>query len=907
MSNLPDTLRTIVGESSLLLDTDELRVYECDGLPQHKSLPRGVAILRSTDDVARVVHALSEAFIPFLARGTGTGLSGGALALDGTFIIELARLDHIDIDPVNRTVRVETGVLNAEVSRRAKRYGLYYSPDPSSQKACTIGGNIAENAGGIHCLRNGVTVDHVAEITVVLSDGEIVELHDASSRPGFDLAGVFVGSEGTFGIATEATLRLLPIAASVRTVLAAFRTIHDGSMAVSDIIASGILPAALEMMDAVAIRAVEAGVHKAGLPLDAGAALIIEVEGIAASVSVESAMVESICLSNSAISVESTDDPPKRERIWKARKGAFGAMGRLSPDIMIQDAVVPRSRLPEVLDRVQSIASKYDLTVANVFHAGDGNLHPLIPFDSSDPLAVQRVKNAGREMMDVCIDAGGAITGEHGVGIDKIDYLGLTYSSEDLDAMLQVRAAFDPLGLCNPGKAIPVLRGCGEARAVASKSASPDQDTETNFTPTAATNAQASAPLTSTRSSFDPENAVQKMSAVIGSENVRVNGPSLIAEATSFEEISEFLKLSSSENWTVTPIGAGNWIDAGEVSPDPNVLLSTRRLSRLVRHEPADLVATVQSGMLLSDLNSALGAQWLPLDPPFSSASTVGGVIATGMAGPLSISFGRPRNRVLGIKAALADGSVIKAGGSVVKNVAGYDLGKLFTGSFGTLVVILEVSLKLCAIPEADRTLFVFGSDAATLTERALELRSNGVYPSAAAIVSTELIGGKQFPFAYVLMLRFMGLKEAVDAEIGKTRNLLAVSDESEGTGVWQNLSSAQDQVSWRVSTPPSEVGAVATMIAESQSAPRIHIDPFQGWIRCFAGEDLVHADELLKMRERAITAGGSLVLDRADSSFKAAVGAWGDLGSARNIMARIKSRLDPSNRLSPNRFDLTK
>ena len=223
------------------------------------------------------------------------------------------------------------------------------------------------------------------------------------------------------------------------------------------------------MMDAVAIRAVEAGVNKAGLPLDAGAALIIEVEGIEASVSVESAMVESICLQNGAISVEATDDPLKRERIWKARKGAFGAMGRLSPDIMIQDAVVPRSRLPEVLDRVQSIASKYELTVANVFHAGDGNLHPLIPFDSSDPAAVQRVKNAGREMMRICIDVGGAITGEHGVGIDKIDYLGLTYSSEDLKAMLQVRAAFDPLGLCNPGKAVPVLRGCGEARAVASK------------------------------------------------------------------------------------------------------------------------------------------------------------------------------------------------------------------------------------------------------------------------------------------------------------------------------------------------------------------------------------------------------------------------------------------------------
>ena len=325
----------------------------------------------------------------------------------------------------------------------------------------------------------------------------------------------------------------------------------------------------------------------------------------------------------------------------------------------------------------------------------------------------------------------------------------------------------------------------------------------------------------------------------------------------------------------------------------------------LGRHEPADLVATVQSGMLLSDLNSALGSQWLPLDPPFSSGSTLGGVIATGIAGPLSTAFGRPRNRVLGIKAALADGTVIKAGGSVVKNVAGYDLGKLFTGSFGTLAVVLEVSLKLCAVSEADRTLFVFGSSAATLTERAFELRANGVHPSAAAIVSTELLAGEQFPSAYVLLLRFMGLKEAVDAEIAKVAHVLPVSEESEGKGLWQDLSSAQDQVSWRVSTPPSEIGAVATMIGESRHVPRSHIDPFQGWIRCFAVEDSINPDELSKNAASAATAGGSLIVDRADDSFKAKVGAWGDLGSARTIMARIKSRLDPSNRLSPGRFDL--
>ena len=905
MGNVNDNLRSVVGVDSVLLDADELRVYECDGLPQHKSLPAGVAILKTTEQVARVVSALAEAGRPFVARGAGTGLSGGALALDGAYVLALARLNRIlATDPSNRTIRVETGVLNSDVSRSVRPLGLYYSPDPSSQSACTIGGNIAENAGGIHCLRHGVTTDHVAALTVVLSDGEIVELHDTSVRPGYDLAGVFVGSEGTFGIATEATLRLLPIPASVKTILAAFRTIREGSSAVSEIIASGILPAALEMMDTVAIHAVEASVYKAGLPLDAGAALIIEVEGVEAEVSAEAAILERICIAHGAVSVRGANDAADRDRIWKARKGAFGAMGRLSPDIMIQDAVVPRSRLPEVLEQIHVIASRYGLTVANVFHAGDGNLHPLIPFDSSDPGAVERVKDAGREMMQVCIRTGGAITGEHGVGVDKIDYLGLTYSAEDLETMLKVRAAFDPLGLCNPGKAIPVVRGCGEARAVATKAAP-----EPSEPPHIAIGRQApilhysrSRPA---HSSFDPERGLTKFAGIVGPEHVRESATSLLVEPASREEVSECLRQAASNNWTVMPMGPGNWPDAGETATPANVLLSTTRLCCLVAHEPADLVATVEGGMRLDQLNAALGTQWVPLDPPFHATSTVGGIVATGIAGPLSSTFGRPRNLVLGLKAALADGTIVKAGGSVVKNVAGYDLSKLFTGSFGTLAVVLEVNLRLRAMPDADRTLLIFGTEPMSLVEEARRLRSAGVFPSAAGVISSGLIFEATAPSPYVMLLRFMGLDAAVAAQTSKVRALQPVESERDGPEHWQRLSSVGDEIICRVSTRPSELAAVATVIRESLKGATLHLDPFQGWIRCFASGEAENGIALSKIRALAHTAGGSMVIDRSPDALKDSLGAWGDLGSAGKLMTRIKSQLDPENRLSPGRFNL--
>lgn len=363
----------------------------------------------------------------------------------------------LDINYVDRTAVVETGLVNIELSRAIESSGLFYAPDPSSQTVCTIGGNIAENAGGPHCLKYGPTVNHVLALKVVLPNGQIVEL-SGTEHFGYDLAGLFVGSEGTLGIATEATLRLTPLPEAIRTLLADFPTTTAASQAVSTIISSGILPAALEMMDFVTINAVEDSVYAAGLPRDAAAVLIIELDGEQAEVTEQAEAVTAICRSKGSREVKLAVTPQERAKVWAGRKGAFGAMGRIRPNLMVQDAVIPRSRLPEVLDEIYRIAERYQLCISNVFHAGDGNLHPNISYDGRDADEVKRVKQACEEIMRLCVNQGGSITGEHGVGMDKLDYLPLIFTEDDLHVMACIRTCFNPQGLANPGKTIPMLR-----------------------------------------------------------------------------------------------------------------------------------------------------------------------------------------------------------------------------------------------------------------------------------------------------------------------------------------------------------------------------------------------------------------------------------------------------------------
>jgi glycolate oxidase subunit GlcD len=464
--DLVAALGRIVGPRWVRHRRAELATYAMDGLPTRESYPGVVVMPADAAEVREVVRLLHLTGVPFVARGAGTGLSGGAVADPDTVLIALTRMNRIlSVDPVTRRAVLQPGVINARLTDAAAPHGLHYVPDPSSQAACTVGGNVAENAGGPHCLKYGVTTNHIVELEVVLPDASVVRIGSPQGEPwGPDLVGLFVGSEGMFGIAVEITVRLEPLPPSVRTMLADFPAVRAASEAVSAIIATGIVPAALEMMDRACVAAVEASIYAAGYPTDAAAVLLVELDGQADAVEAEAAMVATLLKERGARDVRSASTPSDRARLWQGRKKAFGAMGRIAPDLAVQDAVVPRSSLPDIMDRIEEIRRKYGLTISNVFHAGDGNLHPNISFDRRDPDLADRVHAACREIMAACVAAGGSITGEHGVGSDKIDYMPWIFDAETLGAMRAVRLAFDPAERANPGKVVP-LHACREWRS----------------------------------------------------------------------------------------------------------------------------------------------------------------------------------------------------------------------------------------------------------------------------------------------------------------------------------------------------------------------------------------------------------------------------------------------------------
>lgn len=456
-------LLKILDEDSVISKDEELIAYECDGLTGYRVKPVFVVLPSTTRQVSEVVKLCYAEDIPFVPRGAGTGLSGGALPTEEGIVISLSKMNRIlEVDIPNRTVVVEPGVVNAWVTNAVSGDGFYYAPDPSSQIVCTIGGNVAENSGGVHCLKYGVTTNHVLGVEMVLADGKIIELGGkAAENCGYDLLSLVVGSEGLLGIVTKITLRIIKKPQSVKTLFASFEKIENSGASVAGIIASGVIPAGMEIMDNVSIRAVESTV-KAGYPEDAGAILLIELDGPTAEVEAQLPIVEKVLKNNSAIEIKIARDENERERFWKGRKSAFAAMGRMSPEYYVQDGVIPRSKLASVLVEIDKLSNKYGLVVANVFHAGDGNLHPLILYNPENEGELEKAEVLAGEILDVCVSAGGSITGEHGVGFDKKRFLPLMFSEHDLDTMNMIRCSFDSKGICNPGKVFPTPRTCVE-------------------------------------------------------------------------------------------------------------------------------------------------------------------------------------------------------------------------------------------------------------------------------------------------------------------------------------------------------------------------------------------------------------------------------------------------------------
>ncbi len=459
-------LRAMVGDDGVVSEPDELLVYECDAYTLEKNLPTAVVLPRTTAEVAEVVKWCAAHHMPIIPRGAGTSLSGSVLAVGGGVMIALTRMNKVlSVDYRNRRALVEAGCVNAWITNAVKSRGWMYAPDPSSQPACTIGGNVATNSGGPHTLKYGVTTNHVLGFEMVMPDGEIIWFgttpEGGEDVDGYDLRGVIIGSEGMFGVVTRVLVRLIRAPQMHQTMLGIFESVEDASQTVSAIIAAGIIPGAMEMMDQLITQAVEAA-YQFGFPLDAGAVLIVELDGLAAGLEKQAERVIGICKKNGAREVRLARTEEERAALWKSRKRAFGAIGRLSPNFLTQDGVVPRSKLPEIMSFIRATSEKYQLRIPNVFHAGDGNIHPLVLYDERDPDQVRRAIAAGHDILEKCLDLGGSVSGEHGIGVEKIDFMAKQFSIDDLDAMRSLRKVFDPEQRCNPHKMFPGSKRCAD-------------------------------------------------------------------------------------------------------------------------------------------------------------------------------------------------------------------------------------------------------------------------------------------------------------------------------------------------------------------------------------------------------------------------------------------------------------
>ena len=752
-TSLAEALVDICGRDGVVLERDRLLVYESDGLTAYRHRPGAVVLPRTADQVSQSVRAIAKHGLPIVPRGAGTGLSGGAAALNGAVVVGTARMNRIlEIDPENRRAVLQPGVINAELSVAAAPYGLCYAPDPSSQTACTIGGNVAENSGGPHCLKWGTTSRWVTGLTVVLPDGSTARfggLAGEGEADGYDLTGLFVGSEGCFGIAVEIEAALLPLPEGVRTLLAIFDRIEDAGRAVSAVVGAGLLPAAMEIIDGPTIRAVEDSVFAAGYPIDAEAALVVEFDGVEAGLDVDAAQAATLCEGAGAREVRRARSEAERTALWKGRKKAFGAMGRIAPDLLVQDATVPRTRLPEVLKGIGETARRFDLVVANVFHAGDGNLHPNILFDRRDADQLERVEAASKEIMRLCIDAGGTITGEHGVGLDKKHHMSLVCGPDELAAMWGARRAFDPDGAMNPGKVLPdesepepeaAQRSIDGGSAASGPRAHRSGERLAASGPRAHRSGErlaASGPRAhggggERSASGGPTRLADLLrpypaDRVLEGEAAREWARGFPAEAVVFpetvEEVQETVRAAGQSGVQVVPAGSGSWLRAGGWTLETPVVVSTARLNAVCDYEPADLTLTAGAGVGWEELTAMLASngQWLPLDPPGVGAGTLGGVVACGVSGPLQARYGAVRDNVLGVEVVTGDGRRLKLGGRVVKNVAGYDLVRLTTGSRGSLGIVTRLSMRLFPRPATAATLLFQGNlSGALATARAV-------------------------------------------------------------------------------------------------------------------------------------------------------------------------------------------
>lgn len=888
-------LRALLGSEAVLIDPARVLPYQTDAMPLHRGDTSLVLLPGTPEEAAEVVRILHRARLPWVPRGTGTGLSGGALALGGAAVVSLARLRRtVAIDAPAARARAQAGVINLQLNEELSRYRLQFAPDPGSQMAATIGGNLAENAGGPHTLKYGVTAQHVLGVTLILGDGALLQLGGEEETPGgYDLLGLLIGSEGTFGIVSEATLRLTPLPEAVGTFLAVMPSVDAAGQAVGELLRAGVVPAALEMIDAT-VLGIFAELSAYDFSPDAAAVLIGEVDGLDESVSADVETCHRVLAACGARQVDFAQSEAERARLWDARKQTFGALGKVAPNYITHDSVIPRSALPTVLGQIAEVGKRMELRIANVFHAGDGNLHPTILCDAADHALAARAAEAGDEILRICLRAGGVLTGEHGIGVTKREAMRLVATEDEIHLLHRLRQAFDPWNLVNPGKVLPPLvadieedsfdvDGVGRARVhQAGRLEAPAR------TPVAASG---DAPLAAR-----PERQMRASEA----------------------RLVECLQRAAQEKIRLAPRGGGTLMvteltddGAGEGS-FPRVL-ETWGSDRILHHHPGDFTITVEAGTTLASVNRALHAegQQLAWEAPDPEMATLGGLVSAGFWASYCQQRAHPKHSLLGFRAITGEGRLIEFGARVVKNVTGYDVGKLLVGSRGTLAIFTELTLRTYPLPEQTALAAASGSF--------LDLLDLAANLSVLALGWTmiDLLAG---PEGTTLLVGLDGRSPEVNRRWRELQNAaganvqLCMLGEQEAHRARR---AAADALNWssaplilRLVTSPGRIVDLAARVQglcaageDGSWTHRILCHPGIGLMRVAFDpgyQEVALRRLLLDIAEAVRSGGGYRALDRAPGHPWWGWDVWGAPAALRDRMRRIRTIFDPRGTLQP-------
>lgn len=831
------TLAQLFHPHQVITHPVECLTYDRDASLE-QGMPDGVLLVHTTDDVVKALQWAKVNRVPIIARGAGTGLSGGAVAISGGLILEFSRMNRIlDFDESGRRAIVEPGVVNLVLDELVKSKGLYFPPDPASGRSATIGGNIAENAGGPHCFKYGVMTNYLTGLHIVSADGRVIKLGGgALDYPEYDFIGLITGSEGTLALITQAMVRLLRYPPALKTLMASFDSVEQAGHAVSAVIARGYVPATMEMMDQKMMRIIEDYVH-AGLPVEAGAALIIEVDGYPESVTPQIERVAVILREHHARSLRIAQTAEERDLIWYGRKSAAGAVARLAPAYYLLDGTVPRSKLAVTLAEINRLCDENNLRVGYVFHAGDGNLHPfiLIP-NPQDAALMQRIHATGHQIMELCVRMGGSITGEHGVGSEKREFMPLMYTADELAVMREIKDLFDPHQLLNPGKIFPTTMPI--------PSASPTLGS----VPT---------------SPFAPSDAEQAAHAICA--------------------------------WYAQ--GQRIRVTSNGVARDDAMILSTKNLRGVVNYSLDDLYVTVKAGTPLGDLQAELAREqmWVPLVAP-SPNTTIGSIIATNLNAPLRMRYGGIRDVLLAARVVLPDGRQIWAGRPVVKNVAGYDLPKLFVGAYGTLGLIVDATLKLMPVPHSRATLLIPLDDIEQGMRLGMRLARVALVASGVLLCSNYPVTDSRAPYALVYTVE--GMHEDVEAELAQVRacvqdeemHPLAQLDSPSANHVWANfLHASDDTLIVRAGVAPKDLPALVKWLADDRTT----------WLADWANGMLyTRGVPIEAIRPLALKLGGYAVVLKGNAS-----DVWGYAPASLEWMRALKRRWDPQGLFNPGAY----